>query len=394
MNINTIKSLPPAELTDINIGYMRLVDSAPLIIAKELGFYEDLGLTVSLEREMSWANIRDKAIAGIFDACQMLSAMPLMTTLGATGIRAPMITGLVLSLNGDAITVSASLWSKLRQLNVDTQSALGNAKGLKQIVDNDTAGQLTFATVHSFSNHTILLRRWLQAGGINPNTDVRIIVLPPEQMIDSLAQGVIDGFCAGSPWNTIAVDYGIGMIATTGFDVWNNAPSKVLGTLESWHRKHPATHLRLRLAVMQACQWLEDWDNREKAVAIIGASEYLDLPEKYLRPSLTGKLVQNRTTPAQQHDNFHVFARYCSGFPWRSQAETILTEFSPMLGKPVEKEKMAALAQQCFRTDLYREAATKLNQPYPLQDHKPKQHHSSPWMLGDIELGSDLMLGN
>lgn len=222
MNINTIKNLPPAELTDINIGYMRLVDSAPLIIAKELGFYEDLGLTVSLEREMSWANIRDKAIAGMFDACQMLSAMPLMTTLGATGIRAPMITGLVLSLNGDAITVSASLWSKLRQLKVDTQSALSNAKGLKQIVDNDTAGQLTFATVHSFSNHTILLRRWLQAGGINPNTDVRIIVLPPEQMIDSLAQGVIDGFCAGSPWNTIAVDYGIGMIATTGFDVWKS----------------------------------------------------------------------------------------------------------------------------------------------------------------------------
>ncbi|MFT6758168.1 MAG: ABC-type nitrate/sulfonate/bicarbonate transport system substrate-binding protein [Chitinophagales bacterium] len=394
MNMTTIRNLPPAELTDINIGYMRLVDSAPLIIAKELGFYKDLGLNVTLQREVSWANIRDKTVAGMFDACQMLAAMPLMTTLGAAGIRAPMITGLVLSLNGDAITVSASLWSKLQKLNVNNQSALSNAKALKQIVDKDAPNQLTFATVHSFSNHTILLRRWLQAGGINPNTDVRIIVLPPEQMIDSLAQGVIDGFCAGSPWNTIAVDYGIGTIATTGFEVWNNAPSKVLGTLETWHTKHPTTHLRLRLAVMQACEWLEDLDNREKAVTIIGASEYLDLPEKYLRPSLTGQLVQNRATPAQQHDNFHVFARFCSGFPWRSQAETILTELAPMLGKSIEKEKTAALAQQCFRTDLYREAATKLNQPYPSQDHKPQGRHTTPWMLGDIELGSDLMLGD
>lgn len=394
MNKFTYKNLPPAELTTLNIGYMRLSDSAPLIVAKELGFYEDVGLQVNLQREMSWANIRDKTIAGLFDACQMLSAMPLMTTLGAAGIRAPMVTGLVLSLNGDAITLSTSLWEKIQQHTSDEQSTVDNAKALKQIIDSNNHGQLTLATVHSFSNHTILLRRWLQAGGIDPNSDVRIIVLPPEQMIDSLAQGVIDGFCAGSPWNTIAVDYGIGTIATTGFDIWNNAPSKVLGTLESWHTKYPATHLRLRLAVMRACQWLEDVGNPEKAIAIIGAKEYLDLPAKYLAPSLTGKLIQNRSNPAQQHSNFHVFSRYCSGFPWRSQAETILTEFSPMLGKSISKEKMAALAQQCFRTDLYREAAGKLNLPFPSCDFKPTGQHDAPWMLGDIELGSDLMLGD
>ena len=98
----------------------------------------------------------------------------------------------------------------------------------------------------------------------DPETEVRI-VLPPEQMVDSLAQGVIDGFCVGAPWNSIAAEYGVGIMATSGFEIWNNAPEKVLGVLESWHTRNPSTHPRLRLALMAACEWLSDMDNRKPA---------------------------------------------------------------------------------------------------------------------------------
>lgn len=396
MNIKISKNLPSAELDHLNLGYMRLTDSAPLIVAQYLGLYEKFGLNLSLHREVSWANIRDKTIAGTFDACQMLAPMPLVTTLGAAGIRAPMITGLVLSLNGNGVTVSSSLWNKMNQYTDSDEpvnGALASAQSLRTVLDKSGEGPLTFATVHSHSSHTLLLRKWLLAGAIDPETEVRIIVLPPEQMVDSLAQGVIDGFCVGAPWNTIAVEYGVGIMATSGFEIWNNAPEKVLGVLESWHIRNPSTHLRLRLALMAACEWLADMDNRKASVDILSRPEYLDLPADYLRPSLTGEIVHDRSKIPQSHSNFHVFSDYHAGFPWRSQAESMLEQLTPQLGKPVDSEKRASLAQQCFRSDLYREAATLAGIDFPEQDSKPEGIHASPWKLSDkIELGSDLMV--
>ena len=182
-------------------------------------------------------------------------------------------------------------------------------------------------------------------------------------------------------------------MATSGFEIWNNAPEKVLGVLESWHTRNPSTHLRLRLALMAACEWLSDMDNRKASVDILSLPEYLDLPGDYLRPSLTGEIIHDRSKIPQNQSNFHVFSSYHAGFPWRSQAEFMLEQFTPQLGKPVDSEKLASLAQQCFRTDLYREAATRAGLDFPEQDYKPEGVHASPWKLSDkIELGSDLMV--
>ena len=175
--------------------------------------------------------------------------MPLVTTLGAAGIRAPMITGLVLSLNGNGVTVSSSLWNKMNQCTDSDEpvnGALASAQSLRAVLDKSSEGPLTFATVHSHSSHTLLLRKWLLAGGIDPETEVRIIVLPPEQMVDSLAQGVIDGFCVGAPWNTIAVEYGVGIMATSGLKSGTTHRRKCWvfwnpGTSQSLHPSAPAS---------------------------------------------------------------------------------------------------------------------------------------------------------
>ena len=397
MNNLNPKALPGAEKQHLHLGYMRLSDSAPLIVAQELNLYTKYGLDVTLHREVSWANIRDKLIAGSFDAVQMLAPMPLVTTLGATGIRAPIITGLVLSLNGNGITLAPPLWEQMSALaptslhDRDPQ-ATANAFATVQR-QGDKKQVLTLATVHLFSTHTLLLRMWLRAGGIDPDHDVRIIVLPPEQMVDSLAQGVIDGFCVGEPWNSIAVAYGVGVLASSGFDIWNNAPEKVLGVLEDWHTRHPGTHLRLRLALMEACQWLADMDNREPIIELLSRSEYLDLPSDYLRPSLTGNISHDRGETPRQQKHFHVFSRYNAGFPWRSQAELILHQCEPLLGKVFDANRIASITQQCFRTDLYRETARLLEMQAPDKDYKTEGEHERPYVFSEgIELGSDLML--
>lgn len=371
MSIEISKQLPKAELTHLNLGYMRLSDSAPLIVAQELGFYEQLGLTVTLHREVSWANIRDKTIAGTFDACQMLSPMPLVTTLGAAGIRVPMLTGLILSKNGNAITVSKTLWNKMIQAADNDQplsSAVASAKLLKKVLSDDAKPVLTFATVHSFSSHTLLLRQWLAAGGVSVDVEVRIIVLPPEQMVDSLAEGVIDGFCVGEPWNSLAVEYGTGVIAATGVHICDGAPEKVLGVLEDWHNRNPATHLRLRLALMLACEWLGDMSNREATIEMLSHPEYLGLPVSRLRPSLSGQILYDRAQQPQHQSNFHIFASDYAGLPRSSQAELIIKQCSPLLGKPVDQKRLNLLAEQCFRADLYREAAALASMDCPVDD--------------------------
>lgn len=386
------RQLPPPEKSELALGYMRLSDSAPLVLARHLGLFERYGLQVELCREVSWANLRDKLVVGKLDAAQLLAPLPMMSTLGAGGLRANLITGLSLSLNGNAITLAKI---HCEALNVaQGRDALASARRLKALI-TQRKEKMTLATVHAFSMHTLLLRLWLQAGGIDLEKDVHLIVLPPEQMCDSLARGIIDGFCVGEPWNTVAVQQGIGGVVATGYDIWNNAPEKVLGVTEHWHDIYPSTHLRLRLSLMEACRELRDPEQRSKAAEILSRPEYLDLPVKTLLPSLTGEFCFAKHQSPDVMPDFHVFSRYTAGFPWRSHAEWMLRNSVALLGKPIDAADCRALAQRCYRTDLYREAARYLDLPSPNQDYKEEGKHSTKWVTEpDVEMGPDLMIGS
>lgn len=382
-----------AEKPQLNLGYMRLTDSAPLIIAKENGLFERHGLTVTLSREMSWANIRDKVAVGALDAAQMLAPMPLSASFGIDGVRTKMLTGLMLSLNGNAITVAAGLADTLAMSLATALDPVASARLLRQRITN-TGMRPTFATVYPFSTHTFMLRLWLAAGGINPDTQVRIIVLPPQQMVTSLANGIIDGFCVGEPWNSLAVQAGVGTVLTTGYQIWNNAPEKVLAVTARWHSLHPATHLRLRLALMEAAAWLADPENRIQAAHMLAAPEYLDLPEKAIHPALFGNFQFTKMGGAVSIPDCHVFHRYQAGFPWRSRAEWLLQQSAEMVGKAIAREQLVALAQETYRTDLYREAARLLDWPSPHRDTKTEGFHDQTHVVPPgVALGPDLILG-
>lgn len=326
---------PVAEKTTVNIGYLPLTDSAPLVVAQELGFFNNLGLNVQLQQEVSWANVRDKLTTGALDAAQMLAPLPAMTTLGVSGLRIPMLSGHVLSHNGNAITLS----TKLPHNPVRTDLL-----------------NTTLAVVHGFSTHILLLHRWLASLGLDPKRDVTTIVVPPSQMVDSLAEGVIDGYCVGEPWNTVAVNKGVGRIVAAGCEVWPMAPEKVLCVTRRWHQNHPATHLRLRLALMLAGNWLKEEGNRIEVAAIV--ADKIGITTDEILPSLTGRLVTEHSTT--QLRDFLIFNDATNCGPDLETTADLIQQSSDMMGKSLDVAQARNLAEKVARTDLYTEARRML----------------------------------
>jgi len=387
-----------ATLTSMRVGFIALTDCAPLIVAKEKGFFTRHGLDVTLVREPSWANMRDKVALGALDAAHMLAPMPLAATLGAGGWKKPQITSFVLNLNGNAVTISTKLWNRL----VDAEPAVAQDRHeagnvLRRLIAADRkAGRpkITFATVFNYSSHQIQLRYWLASAGIDPDRDVQLVIVPPPQMTDRLAAGEIDGFCVGDPWNSLAVLRGVGRILISGYEIWNNRIEKVIGTNRDWVERNPLTHKHMLMALIEAAEWLDRPENRLEGVEIMAKPEYIG-PEaaEAIRLSMLGVVRYGLDVGPEHMPDFFVFNRYSANFPWRSQAEWYLTEMRRWkLIDPATD--IGAVADAVYRTDLYREAAAALDKPFPLIDRKPEGLHAGPWTLAQasapIPMGADL----
>ncbi|MEM7077096.1 MAG: CmpA/NrtA family ABC transporter substrate-binding protein [Pseudomonadota bacterium] len=347
----SFETLPAAEKTRWQVGYMRLTDAAPLIIAQELGFFRDLGLDVALRQEVSWANLRDKLASGDLDAAHMLAPLPAMSTLGVSGVRVHMLAGLVLSTNGNAITLHNSLLKHV-QACFDIGGAVSIPQAMGQLAKERTA-PFTFATVHAFSTHTLLLRRWFESAGLDPDVDVRTLVIPPSQMVDSLESGLIEGFCVGEPWNTIASRGGAGATIALGQDIWPDVAEKVLAVRADVHQACPHSHLRLRLALLRACAWLSRTQHQRDAAHILGAVEYLDLPEETLLPALSGEIevIGQGFKPSLRA--LHSFFGPSVNRPDLHMALTMVQECVALLGQPLSAARLQSLVESTWRDDLY-----------------------------------------
>ncbi|MDB5451811.1 MAG: thiamine biosynthesis protein, partial [Caulobacteraceae bacterium] len=216
------------ETNDLRLGFIPLNDAAPLIVAKERGFFEGEGLRVDLSREASWANIRDKVAAGILDGGHMLAPMTLAASMGVGGERTPMTVPLSLNLNGSAVTVSTALAAAMRAIDPQGMAAHPRTAAplARLIAARHAFGErpLIFAVVFPYSMHAYELRYWLAAAGIDPDRDLRLVVAPPQRMAERLAAGEIDGFCVTAPWNALSVSQGVGEIVVYASDIWRMGP--------------------------------------------------------------------------------------------------------------------------------------------------------------------------
>jgi nitrate/nitrite transport system ATP-binding protein len=349
--VTKIQLLPDTqklEVTSINIGFLPLSDCASLIIAKEKGIFAKHGIDrVNLCPESSWDAIAGQIVSGVIDAAQMVAGMPLALTLGMDGLPpTTMNVSLVTSRNGNAITLSSRLYNM----------GIRNLQHLKIAIESTPTQKLKLGIVHSCSMHNLMLRYWLASGGINPDTDLNLITISPQEMVARLKLGEIDGFCVGEPWNTQAIHEGIGFVIATDLDIWAGNPEKVLAVTETWQEQHPNTHLAMVTAILEACEYCDNPRNRPEIVNLL--AQQLDLPAQYLQPGLIGPFNRGDNIP-ETLPRFHQFHNDSANCPRRIEGLWILTQLARWGIIPYPKNHLEILTT-VRRVDHYLAACQQL----------------------------------
>jgi ABC-type nitrate/sulfonate/bicarbonate transport system substrate-binding protein len=330
----------------LRLGFVPLTDCAPLVVAHELGFFRKYGLQIVLHRELGWASIRDKVIYGELHAAHALAAMPVAATLGLGSIRCDCLTGLVLNLHGNAITLS----NDLRERGVHDGASLHQT--LRQLRREKT---FSFGAVAPFSSHYFLLRKWLMKSGIHPERDVRIVIVPPPQMVTNLKAGHLDGFCVGEPWNSVAVQSRVGWCVATSAELAPGHPEKVLMVRRDFAEKRAEEHTALLAALIEACAVCDEPENHAYLAATLSRPEYVGAPEPALRRGFRGEfdLGTGRLRTVQ---DFTIFHRQDANEPSAAKSAWVLQQMREVITGLEPSSFNAALGRRIFRADLFEKA--------------------------------------
>ncbi|MBL9198867.1 MAG: ABC transporter substrate-binding protein [Opitutaceae bacterium] len=329
----------------LRLGWVSLTDAAPLVAAQEQGFFARHGLHVELRREIGWATIRDKVIYGELDAAPAPAPMLWSVQLGLGCPPCDALTALVLSLNGNAITLSRALW----------EAGVRDGASLRDYARTRRARQpLTFGVVFPFSSHHLLLSEWLRSAGLDPANDVRIVVVPPAQMFRNLAAHTIDGFCAGEPWNTLAVREGAGWCPAWSAALRPGHVEKVLLVTQRFAETRATEHAAIVRALAEAALWCDEPHHRERLAEVLAAAPYLNLPASVIAPALLGRFDCGHGRIEAVPD-FHVFHRGEAGVPAVDKARALQRALGAAGLLPPAAAKDADLPRRLFREDLHRE---------------------------------------
>ncbi|MEM9346061.1 MAG: CmpA/NrtA family ABC transporter substrate-binding protein [Planctomycetota bacterium] len=372
------------EKDELKFGFIKLTDCAPIVIAKEKGFFADEGLAVEVIAQPNWKTLLDNVISGELDGAHMLSGQPIAATIGF-GTKAHIITAFTMDLNGNGITVSNSIWSAMQEndesLDTDTPKHPISADALKPIVQEyiDDGKKLQMGMVFPVSTHNYEIRYWLAASGIHPgmytatdiggrtDAEVELSVTPPPMMPATLEAGNIQGYCVGEPWNQQAVAKGIGVPVTTNYDVWKNNPEKVFGVTKEWADENPETMLAVTKALIRAGRWLDATDssgklvNREEAARILSRADYVGADYDVIKNSMTGYFFFQKSDKRAMPD-FNVFYKYQCTYPWYSDGVWFLTQMRRwgQITEPKSAEWYHETAKEVYKPAIYLKAAELL----------------------------------
>jgi nitrate/nitrite transport system substrate-binding protein len=367
------------EKADLKFGFIKLTDCAPIIIAKEMNYFEDEGLYVTVEAQANWKILLDRVISGELDGAHMLAGQPIAATIGF-GTKAHIITAFSMDLNGNGITLGNAIWEQMKELNPSLKKEPIErplkADLLKPVVQKmKSAGTpMKMGMVFPVSTHNYELRYWLAAGGISPgyytgtdingNTDADVLlsVTPPPQMPATLAQGTIQGYCVGEPWNQQAVIRGIGVAAITDYEIWKDNPEKVFGVTAEWAARNPNTHIGLVKALIRAGKWLDaSPENRVKACEILSKPEYVGADKQIIANSMTGTWEYFKGDKRPMPD-FNVFFRYFATYPYYSDCIWYLTQMRRwgQISEAKPDEWYAKIAADVYKPEIYLKAAQAL----------------------------------
>ncbi|PZX15947.1 NitT/TauT family transport system ATP-binding protein [Palleronia aestuarii] len=336
----------------IDIGFMPLLDAAPLLVAQEMGFAAEEGLALNLHRAPSWSSARDALTFGQVTAAHMLAPVPVAMALGLGGGAAPLDALSVLSMNGTVVGVSRDLARRMRDAGHAFDFA--NARAAGQALIAAAPEPLRIGVPFPFSMHAELVFYWLSALGRPSPQSLSVRTVPPPLMADAVRAGEIDAFCVGEPWGSKAVESGMGELLLPGSAIWAYAPEKILAVRRDWAEANPDLSSRLIRAVWRAGRWLDTADGRSLAAELLSRPTHLDISPELVERGLSGRLILARTGETQTAPRFVAFHAGQANFPWRSQAAWIGGQLAARTG--LDRDEAAASARAVFRSDLYRAA--------------------------------------
>jgi nitrate/nitrite transport system substrate-binding protein len=349
----------------VKLGFIPLTDCSPIVMAKELGLFKKYGVEVIVTKESSWANVRDKILTGELDGAHCLYSMPFSVYTGVGGkAGSEMKIAMMLNVNGQAITLSNDFCGKVgfKQMNKVTPVVAAKIKAEKEV---------TFAMTFPGGTHDLWLRNWMSIAGLNQKS-VKIITIPPPQMVANMKVGNMDGYCVGEPWGGVAVKQGVGFTQVATQDIWKDHPEKALVVNKDFSAKHKADLVKVMKAVMEACKWLDVPANRKKAAAIIGKAPYVNAPAEVIENRLMGNydLGCNQGTEIYENDYMLFHKGGAVNYPRKSHAIWAMAQyvrFGYLKDAPDYKE----IADKLILQDLYEEVAKSMNIKIPNDDMKP-----------------------
>ena len=339
------KNLVKPELSEVEVGFIPLTDCAPIVVASKMGFDKKYGINIKLNKEASWAAIRDKLISGDLHAAHALYGMVYGVELGIGGQQKDMAVLMTLNRNGQGITLS----NQLKSQGINNGTDLGSF--LKQL-----AAKLTFAQTFPTGTHAMWLYYWLASHDIDPLHDVKTIVVPPPQMVTNLTTGNVAGYCAGEPWNARAVYDKVGFTVATSQDIWADHPEKVLGVTAEFADLYPQTCHAMIMAILEACRYLDVMENRVQVTDLLAGPDYVNAPKQVIHDRFVGNYDNGNGKVWQDANAVKFFDDGKVNFPYLSDAMWFMTQFRRW-GLLKSAPDYLALASKVNRIGMYEQAA-------------------------------------
>ena len=343
---------PAGETFNITFGMIALTDCSPIVIAHEKGFFRKYGINSTVNKLANWAAIRDSLATGDIQATHMLFGMPIASTMGLLGSpRVPMIIPWVLNRNGQSITLKSALRGQVRD----------NPAALRPIVmaAKDAGTPMTFAMTFPPGTHAMWMRYYLAAGGIHPDNDVRLITIPPPQMVANMRVGQMDGYCVGEPWNARAVADGIGFTSVNTQDIWRDHPEKVCAFKKDYADANPRAVKAVLKALHEASVWLDDMSNRPEQAQIVSRATYINCPAELILGRLQGRCDFGDERGTRDDPNYMIFSQRNCNYPQKKHAIWWLTQFRRW-GMVEGVPDYEGIASQVCRGDLYEDSMREL----------------------------------